>query len=120
MEHKQPGTSPWSKVRLVLEFAGRFIDIRIAQTRHRFPRTSLFLPAPTEVSVNANQTQELIQLSLSEPQLSVKIIGFVRQYLQVACGATSIARLRKLGRVLSGRRELLLLLSELSVFPVLH
>src|SRR6266850_3335613 len=54
---------------------------------------SLFLPASTEVSVNANQTQELIELSLSEAQLSIKIVGLVCQHLQVACGAASIARL---------------------------
>src|SRR5712692_1656563 len=80
---------------------------------------SLFVPASTEISVNADQTQKLIQLSLSESQLGIKIIGFVRQHLQVAGGAASIARFRKPGRVLSGKRELLLLLSELPVFAVL-
>src|SRR5712664_2488539 len=80
---------------------------------------SLFLPASTEIPVNANQRQELIQLSLSESQLSIKIVGFVCQHLQVAGGAPSITRLRKPRRVLSGKCKLLLLLSELSVFAVL-
>jgi len=60
----------------------------------------LFLPAPTEVSVNENQTHELIQLGLSESQLGVKIIGFIRQDLQVTGSSASIAHLRKVSRIL--------------------
>src|SRR5712675_2075634 len=84
--------------------------------------TSLFFlifPASTEISVNANQPQEFIQLSLSKTQLRIEIIGFVRQHFQITCGAPSITRLRKPGRVLSGKRKLLLLLPELSIFAVL-
>src|SRR6267142_6080657 len=81
---------------------------------------SLSLPASTEISVNAHQTQELIQLSLSKSQLCIKIIGFVRQHLQIACGAASITHLRKPGRVLRGKRELLLLPSELLIFTVFN
>src|ERR1700719_184344 len=79
---------------------------------------SLFLPASAKISVDADQTQQFVQLRLSESQLRIKIIGFVREYLQVAGGPTSIARLRKPGGVFSGSRELLLLLSELPVFAV--
>ena len=58
-------------------------------------------------------------MSLSESQLSRKVIGFVGQDLQVAGGAASVARLRKPGRVLCGKRKLLLLPSELPVFALL-
>src|ERR1700730_15179305 len=58
-------------------------------------------------------------MSLSESQLGIKIVGFVCQHLQVAGGATSIAHLRKLRCVLSGKCQLLLLLSELPVLAIL-
>src|ERR1700722_18126870 len=89
------------------------------QAKERTSRYSLFLPAATEISVNANQTQEFIQSSLSKTQLRIEIIGFVRQHFQITCGAPSITGLRKPGRVLSGKRKLLLLLPELSIFAVL-
>ena len=63
-------------------------------------KTSL-LPASPKVSVNQNQTYKLIQLSLSESQLGIKVIRFIGQYLEVTGGSASIAHLRKLRRVLS-------------------
>ena len=65
--------------------------------------TSL-LPASPKVSVNQNQTYKLIQLSLSESQLGIKVIRFIGQYLEVTGGSASIAHLRKLRRVLSRPR----------------
>jgi hypothetical protein len=65
------------------------------------PRRVLLLPAATEVSVNENQTNKFVQLSLSESQLGGKVIGFVGQHLQVTGGSASIAHLRELRRVLS-------------------
>src|SRR3989442_11997225 len=55
---------------------------------------------------------------MSKPQPSRKVICFVRQYPQVAGGPASIAHVRKPGRVLSGERQLLLLLSELPVLTI--
>jgi hypothetical protein len=97
------GSSHRGRKYLVHEFVGKPHSNQNGPSRQAFgSRDSLFLPASTEISVNADQAEKLIQLSLSESQLSIKIIGFVRQNLQVAGGAASIAHLRKLRCVLSG------------------
>src|SRR5258708_8340168 len=84
------------------------------------PSRVLLLPAATEVSVNANQTCKLIQLSLSKSQLGIEVIGFIGQHLQVTGRSASIAHLRKLRRVLGRERQLLLVFPELPVFVVLN
>jgi hypothetical protein len=78
------------------------------------------LPAATEVSVNENQTYEFVQLSLSESQLGSKVIGFVGQHLQVTGGSAAIAHLRKVRRILSLERQLLLVLPEFPVLVILN
>jgi hypothetical protein len=82
-------------------------------------KTSL-LPASPKVSVNESQTYKLIQLSLSESQLGIKVISFIGQYLEVTGGSASIAHLRTLRRVLSRNRQLLLVLPELLVLVILN
>ncbi len=93
---------------------------RNCRTRWRPPSRCLLLPASTQISVNADQSHKLIQLSLSESQLGIKVIGFVGQHLQVAGGSASVAHLRKLCGVLSGERQVLLVLPKLLVLVILN
>src|SRR5208283_115123 len=76
------------------------------------------LPAPTEVSVNVDESQELIQLSLCQAQFGVESIRFIGEHLQVVGGATAVAQLGKPGGILGRKHELLLMLPVLTTFLI--
>jgi len=78
------------------------------------------LPAAAQGLIELDQTYKLIRLSLSKSQLGGEVIGFVRQHLQVTSSSASIAHLRKLRRVLSRERQLLLVLPEFPILVILN
>src|SRR5258708_6659824 len=87
---------------------------------HKKIASAPLLPASAEISVNTNQGYKFIRLRLSKSELGTEVVGFVGQHLQVAGGSASISHLRKVRRVLSRERQLLLELPEFAVLVIFN
>src|SRR5215472_5192617 len=85
----------------------------LVETDCLLAEAGLLFPSSAQTLVELYQRQQLVQLSLYQPQLSGEIVCVVGEDFKIACSTALIAHLRESRGILRGIHQRLLLLAKL-------